>query len=94
MCFPGGSDIKESGCNSGDSSSIPGSGRSPGEGNGNPHQYSCLENPMNGGAWQGTVHRVAKSQARMSNFTHSFTDTKNYSVNKSVLSAYYLTNTA
>ena len=49
---------------------------------------------MNGGAWQGTVHRVAKSQARMSNFTHSFTDTKNYSVNKSVLSAYYLTNTA
>ena len=93
MCFPGGSDVKESACNAGDSSSIPGSGRSPGEGNGNPPQYSCLENPMNGGAWRATVHRVTKSQARMSNFTHSLTDTENYSVNKIVLSTYYLTNT-
>ena len=42
--------------------SIPGSGRSPGEGNGNPLQYSCLENPMDGGAWQATVQRVSKSQ--------------------------------
>ena len=45
-----------------DASSIPGSGRSPGEGNGNPLQYYCLENPMDKDAWQATVHRVAKSQ--------------------------------
>ena len=44
-----------------DVGSIPGSGRSPGEGNGNPLQYSCLENPMDRGAWQATVHAVAKS---------------------------------
>ena len=49
--FPGGSDGKESACNAGDLGSIPGSGRSPGEGNGNPLQYSFLENPMKGGAW-------------------------------------------
>ena len=49
--FPGGSDGKESACNAGDLDSIPGSGRSSGEGNGNPLQYSCLENPMEGGAW-------------------------------------------
>ena len=53
----------------GDPGSIPGSGRSPGEGNGNPLQYSCLENPMNGGAWQATVHGVTKSQAQLSDFT-------------------------
>ena len=40
---------------------VPGSGRSPGEGNGNPLQYSCLENPMDGGAWQATVHRITKN---------------------------------
>ena len=51
-----------SACNARDMSSIPGSGRSPGEGNGNPLQYSCLENPMDGGAWWATVHGVAKSQ--------------------------------
>ena len=45
-----------------DSGLIPGSGRSPGEGNGTPHQYSCLENPMNRGAWWATVHRVAKNR--------------------------------
>ena len=45
-----------------DKGSVPGLGRSPGEGNGNPLQYSCLENPMDRGAWQATVHRVAKSQ--------------------------------
>ena len=56
----GGSDGKESACSAGDSGLIPGSGRSPGEGNGNPFQYSCLENPMDGGAWQATVHGVAK----------------------------------
>ena len=48
--FPGGSDGKASACNAGDPGSIPGSGRSPGEGNGNPLQHSCLENPMDGGA--------------------------------------------
>ena len=48
---------------------IPGLGRSPGEGNGNPLQYSCLENPMDGGAWWATVHGVAKSQTRLINFT-------------------------
>ena len=48
--------------NEGDSGLIPGSGRFPGEANGNPRQYSCLENPMDRGAWQGTVHGVTKSQ--------------------------------
>ena len=62
MGFPGGSDHKESACNVGDPGSIPGSGRSPGEGNGNPLQYSCLENPMDRRAWQDTVHRVTKNQ--------------------------------
>ena len=54
--FPGGSDGKESACNAGDLGLIPESGRSPGEGNGNPVQYSCLENPIDGGAWPTTVH--------------------------------------
>ena len=58
-----------SACNAGDPGSIPGLGRSPGEGNGNPLQYSCLENPMNGGAWWATVHGVAKSRTRLSDFT-------------------------
>ena len=53
---PDNSDGKESACNTGDPGSIPGSGRPPGEGNGNPLQYSCLENPMDRGAWQATVH--------------------------------------
>ena len=52
--FPGGSDGKASACNAGDLGSIPGLGRSPGEGNGNPLQYSCLENPTDGGAWWAT----------------------------------------
>ena len=60
--FPGGSDSKESTCNVGDLGSIPGSGRSPGEGNGNPLQYSGLRNPMDSEAWQATVHGVAKNQ--------------------------------
>ena len=59
--FPGGSEVKASACNVGDLGSILGSGRSPGEGNGNPLQYSCLENPMDGGAWWATVHGVTKS---------------------------------
>ena len=56
--FPGGSDDKASACNAGDPGLIPGLGRSPGEGNGNPLQYSCLENSMDGGAWQDLVHGV------------------------------------
>ena len=67
--FPGGSEDKVSACSEGDLGLIPGSGRSPGEGNGNPLQYSCLENPMDGGAWWAAVHRVAKSQTRLSDFT-------------------------
>ena len=66
--FPGGSDSKVSACNAGDSGSIPGSGRSAGEGNGNSLQYSCLEN-LTDGAWLATVHGVAKSQTRLSDFT-------------------------
>ena len=58
--FPGDSDSKESACNSGDLGSIPGLGRSPREGNDNPFQYSCLENPMDRGAWWAIVHGVAK----------------------------------
>ena len=72
-----------SACNAGDLGSIPGSGLSPGEengnhsgtlgeGNGTPLQYSCLENPMDGGAWRATVHGVAKSQTRLSDFTFTF----------------------
>ena len=60
--FPGSLDGKASAYNAGDPGSIPGSGRSPGEGNGNPPQYSCLENPMDQGAWWAQVHGVAKSQ--------------------------------
>ena len=60
MGFPGGSDGKESACNSGDPGSIFGSERSPGEGNGYSLQHSCLEDPMDRGAWQATVHGVAK----------------------------------
>ena len=56
---------KESACNVGDRGSIPGSGRSPGGGHGNPLQYSCLENFMDRGARQATVHRVAKNQTRL-----------------------------
>ena len=62
--FPGGSEVKASASNAGDPGSIAGSGRSPGEGNGNPLQYSSLENPMD-----GEVHEVAKSRTRLSDFT-------------------------
>ena len=64
--FPGDSDAKESAC-SADQGLIPESGRSPGERNGYPLQYSCLENPMDRGACWATVHGVAKSQTRLSN---------------------------
>ena len=67
VSVPGGSDGKESAFNGRDPGSIPGSGRSPGEGNGNPLQYSCLENSMDRGAWWATVHGVAKSWTQLSN---------------------------
>ena len=66
MGFLGGSDGKESACITGDPGSIPGSGISPGEGNGCPLQYSCLENSVNREAWEATVHGTAKSQTRVS----------------------------
>ena len=68
MCqdLPCSSDYKESACNAGDPSSIPGSGRSSGEGNGNLLQYFCLENPMDRGAWWATARGVTKSQTRLS----------------------------
>ena len=68
--FPGGSDGKASACDAGDPGAIP--GRSPGEGNGTPLQYSCLENPMDGGAWWATVRGVAKSRTGLSGFTFTF----------------------
>ena len=68
--FPSGSESKESACSAGDLNSIPWLGRSPGKGNGNPLQYSCLENPMDRGAWQATAHGVAKSHNWATN-THT-----------------------
>ena len=62
MGFPGGPSGKESACNAGHMDTIPGLGRSPGGGHGNLLQYSCLENPMDRGAWWATVHRVTKSR--------------------------------
>ena len=64
----------ESVCNEGDPSLIPGLGRSPGEGKGNPFQYSCLDNPMDGGACQATVHGVARSQIRPSDLAFKFSN--------------------
>ena len=66
MDLPCSSDGNESACNEGDPGSIPGSGRSSGEGNGNPLPYSCLENPMDRGAWWATVHGLTKSQTALS----------------------------
>ena len=60
--IPDDSDANESACNAGDLGSVPESGRCPGEGNGNPLQYSCLENPMDRGAWWAIVHGVAKNR--------------------------------
>ena len=65
--FPGGSDDKESACNAGDPGSVPGLGRSPEEGHGNPLQHFCLGNPMDRRAWWATVHGVAKSRTQLSN---------------------------
>ena len=83
--FPGGSVVKESACNTrdaGDVGLIPGSGRSPGGGHGNPLQYFCLENPMDRGAWRATVHRVTKSRTRLSNRTHVHRPLETFSCNK------------
>ena len=66
MGFPGGLVGKESSCDAGDPGSIPGLGRSPGEGNGNPLQYSCLEHPMDRAVWRATVPGVTKSQTQLS----------------------------
>ena len=66
-----GSEGKASACNAGDLGSIPRLGRSPGEGNGNPLQCSCLENPRDGGAWWAAVYGVAQSRTRLSDFTFS-----------------------
>ena len=65
----GGSDGKEPALSVGDPGSIPGVERCPGEGNGNPLQYPCLENPMDGGAWRAAVHGVAKRRTQLSDFT-------------------------
>ena len=72
LLFSGGSDGKASGYKVGDSGSIPGLGRPSEEGNGNPLQYSCPENLMDGGDWSATVHGVAKSRTRLSDFTFHF----------------------
>ena len=66
MGFSGGSVSKESACNAGDLGSIPGLGRPPGGGHGNPLQYSCLENPMDRGALWATVHGIAKTRTQLS----------------------------
>ena len=63
--FSGGTVVKNPPANAGDTGLIPGSGRSPGGGNGNPLQYSCLGNPMDRGAWRAAVHEVAKSWAQL-----------------------------
>ena len=75
MGFPGSSEVKASACNVGDLGSIPGLGRSPGEGNGNPLQYSCLENPMDRGAWLAMVHGVAESDmTEGTKYAHTFNE--------------------
>ena len=77
MALPGGSDSKEPACNAGDLCSVPGLGRSSGEENGKPCQYSWLENPMDRGAWWATVQRVAKSWTQLSSHTCTRTHTDN-----------------
>ena len=77
---PDGSDGKESACSVGDLGLIYGLGRSPREGNGNPLQYSCLENPTDGGAWQATVHGVANKESDMTERFHFLSLSQNPSV--------------
>ena len=86
--LPGGSEGKESACNAGDPGQIPRWGRPPGEGNGNPLQYSCLETPVDRGAWRAAVHRVAQSWTRLKQLnssTHIYY-TESESVSHSVMS--------
>ena len=71
--FPGSSADKKAACNAGNLGSLPGLGRSPGEGHDNPLQYSCLENPMDRGAWRATVHGVAKGQTQLNTHIHIHT---------------------
>ena len=71
--LPGGSVVKNPPANVGDVGLIPGSGRSPGGGNGNPLQYSCLENPMDRGAWWAIVHGVTRSWTQLNTHTHTHT---------------------
>ena len=81
MGFPGGADGKESTCRVGDPGSVPGSGRSSRGRHGNPLQYSCLENPMDGGAWRATFHGVTESDTTEQlthTHTHTHTDTSFY----------------
>ena len=76
MGFPGGLNNKKSACNEGGPGLIPGLGRSPGEGNGYPLQYSCLENPMDRGAWLATVHGAAKELDMTEQLTFKTNDRK------------------
>ena len=81
MSYLNGLAHKESACNArdtGDTGSIPGSGRSPGGVNGNPLQYSCLENPMDRGAWWTVVHGVAKSQVQLTTHAQQYKDFTNF----------------
>ena len=77
---------KESACNGGDPGSTPGSRRSPREGNGNPLQYSCLKNPMDGGAWWATVHGVAKNWTQLSDWRTEYKDYSSYSGGRGIIS--------
>ena len=81
---PGGSEVKASACNAGDLGSIPGLGRSPGEGNGNPLQYSCLENPMDREVRWATVYGVAKSRTQLSDFTFTFSFSLHTKINSKI----------
>ena len=78
--FPGGSDSKESACSAGGLGLIPGSGRSPGEGNGNPLQYSCLGNPVDWAVWWATVCGIKKSQTQLSNCTFTLTQSMKHAL--------------
>ena len=77
ISFPRSSVGKEPACNAEDLGSVPGSGRSPGEGNGNPLQYSCLENPMDREAWRAIVHGAAKSRTQLTNTFNFIGDNRN-----------------
>ena len=82
----------KSACSAGEPGSIPGLGISPVEGNGNPLQYSCLENPVDRGAWQATVHEVTKSQSQLSKGAHRYPETPRtaYSNNDVLLQKYHM----